>query len=83
MVYRKRDSCQHILLSRPGFAQKACEVPKVADTAAQKQEVVQIPLWEIEYYSAAGLFRIFWYKVWILRLLPDKINIIKMKEGTP
>lgn len=27
------------------------------------------------------LFRIFWYKVWILSLIPDKINIIKMKEG--
>lgn len=52
MVYRKRDSCQHILLSRPGFAKKACEVPKVADTAAQKQEVVQIPLWAMEQHPS-------------------------------
>ncbi len=48
MVHRKRDSCQHILLSRPGFAQKACEVPEAVEAAAQKQEVVQIPLWETE-----------------------------------
>lgn len=34
-----------------------------------------------EYSCAGGLFRIFWYKVWILSLIPDKINIIKMKEG--
>ena len=31
---------------------KACEVPKVADTAAQKQEVVQIPLWEMEQHPS-------------------------------
>ena len=36
-----------------------------------------------DYSGVLWLFRIFWYKVWILRLLPDKINIIKMKEGTP
>lgn len=28
--------------------QKACVVPEAADAAAQKQEVVQIPLWETE-----------------------------------
>ena len=27
---------------------KACEVPEVVDAAAQKQEVVRIPLWEME-----------------------------------
>ena len=27
---------------------KACVVPDAADAAAQKQEVVQIPLWEME-----------------------------------
>ena len=27
---------------------KACEVPEAVDAAAQKQEVVQIPLWEME-----------------------------------
>ena len=27
---------------------KACEVPEAVDAAAQKQEVVQIPLWEKE-----------------------------------
>ena len=31
---------------------KACEVPKVADTAAQKQEVVQIPHWEMEQHPS-------------------------------
>ena len=31
--------------------------------------------------GGTGFFRIFWYKVWILSLIPDKINIIKMKEG--
>ena len=31
---------------------KACVVPKVADTAAQKQEVVQIPLWEMEQHPS-------------------------------
>ena len=34
-----------------------------------------------EYSGRYWLFRIFWYKVWILSLIPDKINIIKMKEG--
>ena len=32
--------------------------------------------------GVARLFRIFGYKVWILNLILDKINIIKMKEGT-
>lgn len=27
---------------------KACEIPAAADTAVQKQEVVQIPLWKTE-----------------------------------
>ena len=27
---------------------KACEVPEAVDAVAQKQEVVQIPLWEME-----------------------------------
>ena len=27
---------------------KACEIPVAADTAVQKQEVVQIPLWKTE-----------------------------------
>ena len=31
---------------------KVCEVPKVADTAAQKQEAVQIPLWELEQHPS-------------------------------
>ena len=35
---------------------KACEVPKVADTAEQKQEVVQIPLWEREQHSDTVAF---------------------------
>ena len=30
---------------------KACEVPEAVDAAAQKQEVVQIPLWEREQHS--------------------------------
>ena len=30
---------------------KACEVPEAVDAAAQKQEVVQIPLWEKEQHS--------------------------------
>lgn len=29
---------------------KACEVPDAMDAAAQKQKVVQIPLWETESY---------------------------------
>ena len=31
--------------------QKTCEVPEAVDAAAQKQEVVQIPLWEREQHS--------------------------------
>lgn len=52
VVHRKRDLCQHILLSCPGLAQKACEVPEAVDAAAQKQEVVQIPLWETEQHNS-------------------------------
>lgn len=52
MVHRKRDSYQHILLSRPGFAKKTCEVPEAVDATAQKQEVVQIPLWEMEQHTS-------------------------------
>lgn len=48
MVHTKRDSRQHVLLSYPGSAQKACEIPAAADTAVQKQEVVQLPLWKTE-----------------------------------
>ena len=32
---------------------KACEVPEAVDAAAQKQEVVQLPLWEIEQHTSA------------------------------
>ena len=35
---------------------KACEVPEAVDAAAQKQEVVQIPLWEKEQHSDTGAF---------------------------
>ena len=28
------------------YRKKACEIPETADTSRQKQEVVQIPLWE-------------------------------------
>ena len=56
MVHKKRDPCQHILLSRPGFTQKACKVPEALDAAAQKQEVVQIPLWEKEQHSDTVAF---------------------------
>ena len=31
---------------------KACEVPEAVDAAAQKQEVVQIPLWETEQHNS-------------------------------
>lgn len=31
---------------------KACDVPEAADAAAQKQEVVQIPLWEMEHHTS-------------------------------
>ena len=31
---------------------KACEVPEAVDAAAQKQEVVQIPLWEMEQHTS-------------------------------
>lgn len=31
--------------------QKACEIPKAADAVTQKQEVVQIPLWEMEQHA--------------------------------
>ena len=52
MVHRKRDPHQHILLSCPGSAQKACEVPEAADADIQKQEVVPIPLWEMEQHTS-------------------------------
>ena len=52
MVHKKRDPCQHILLSCPDFAKKACEVPEAVDAVAQKQEVVQIPLWEMEQHPS-------------------------------
>ena len=35
---------------------KACEVPEAVDAAAQKQEVVQIPLWEKEQHSDTVTF---------------------------
>src|SRR5699024_3743783 len=35
---------------------KACEVPEAVDAAAQKQEVVQIPLWEREQHSDTAAF---------------------------
>lgn len=35
---------------------KACEVPEAVDAAAQKQEVVQIPLWEREQHSDTVAF---------------------------
>lgn len=31
---------------------KACEIPEAVDADAQKQEVVQIPLWEMEQHSS-------------------------------
>ena len=31
---------------------KACEVPEAVDAAAQKQEVVQIPTWEMEQHAS-------------------------------
>ena len=31
---------------------KACEVPEAVDAVAQKQEVVQIPLWETEQHTS-------------------------------
>ena len=31
---------------------KACEVPEAVDAATQKQEVVQIPLWEMEQHTS-------------------------------
>ena len=31
---------------------KACEIPETADTSRQKQEVVQIPLWETEQHNS-------------------------------
>ena len=31
---------------------KACEVPEAVDAVAQKQEVVQIPLWEMEQHPS-------------------------------
>ena len=31
---------------------KACEVPEAVDATAQKQEVVQIPLWETEQHNS-------------------------------
>ena len=34
--------CYHVRALR----KKACEIPETADTSRQKQEVVQIPLWE-------------------------------------
>ncbi|MEQ2472745.1 IS66 family insertion sequence element accessory protein TnpA [Laedolimicola intestinihominis] len=32
---------------------KACEVPEAVETVGQKQEVVQIPLWEMEQQTSA------------------------------
>ena len=34
------------------LCKKACEIPASADTAVQKQEVVQLPLWKTEQDSA-------------------------------
>ena len=31
---------------------KACEIPEAVDAAAQKQEVVRIPLWEMEQHTS-------------------------------
>ena len=31
---------------------KACKVPEAVDAAVQKQEVVQIPLWEMEQHTS-------------------------------
>ena len=31
---------------------KACEIPEAVDADAQKQEVVQIPLWEMEQHTS-------------------------------
>ena len=36
-------------------AKKACAVPEAANTSAQKQEVVQIPLWEKEQNPSAPI----------------------------
>lgn len=52
VVHRKWNPGQHILLSCPGIAQKACAVPEAVDASAQKQEVVQIPLWETEQHPS-------------------------------
>lgn len=53
MVYGKRDSCQHILLSRLDFAQKSLRgFPEAVNAAAQKQEVVQIPLRGMEQHAS-------------------------------
>ena len=43
--------------------------------------MVIIMVWQSHLSGEVRFFRIFWYKVWILSLIPDKINIIKMKEG--
>ena len=46
-----------------------------------KKYIVNITVRQSRQSGVAWFFRIFWYKVWILSLIPDKINIIKMKEG--
>ena len=48
MVHRKRDPGQHIYYHVRTLRKKACAVPEAVDASAQKQEVVQIPLWETE-----------------------------------
>lgn len=56
MVHRKRDPCQHILLPRPGFTQKSLRGSGSSGCCRQKQEVVQIPLWEREQHSDTAAF---------------------------
>ena len=41
----------HFTITSGLYAKKACEVPEAVDAAAQKQEVVQISLWEREQHS--------------------------------
>lgn len=56
VVYRKRDFRQYLLLSCPGLAKKACAIPKAADAALPEQEVVWVPLWEMESSASEAVF---------------------------
>ena len=76
----KRSTMERYLY-KAGFGVRQMQMYNDARKSSSKRFCKPHRMMLIEYYGAAGFFRIFWYKVWILSLIPDKINIIKMKEG--